>query len=265
MPDGILIKFIKITAVSYLIFISCLFFFQDKIIFLPKKLDQNFEYKFSDSFDEIWIKSEKNRLNALHFRKENSKSLVIFLHGNYGNLSSWGKFAKKFLELGFNFLVYDYAGYGKSSGKIVDEKSLYLDAKNVLDYALNRYEKDKIIIVGYSIGSGIATNLACENDLKNLVLVSPYESLEKLAMQKIKIAPKFLVKFKIKTYEFIKNCSAKILIAHGLNDEIIPYDNTLNLAKFLKKDDKILFLKSYHNDILYDADFYKAFNQNFGY
>ncbi|MCI6988049.1 MAG: alpha/beta hydrolase [Campylobacter sp.] len=121
---GILTKLIKILAISYVLFIAILYLFQEKLIFLPQKLDQNFSYKFSSNFSEIWLENGDIRLNALHFKSENPKGIVVFMHGNYGNLSQWSDLGDEFLRIGYDFLIYDYRGYGKSGGKITSESEL---------------------------------------------------------------------------------------------------------------------------------------------
>ena len=105
-------------------------------------------------------------------------------------------------------------------------------------------------MVGYSVGSGLAARAAQKYGAKRLILIAPYFSLEELAREKMPFVPKFLIKYKIPTFEFVGGFGGPVTIFHGEHDELIGVDNSRRLLKFLKPGDKIYELNAGHNDIL---------------
>ena len=148
---------------------ASLFFFQEKLIFRPITLPQDFVYNFSNPFEELFLKAEDGAvINALHFKKENPKGIILYFHGNAGNLARWGKITEFFVEKDYDVLVMDYRTYGKSTGKL-SEQALYSDAQMCYNYVLKQYEESEIIVYGRSLGTGMATYLASNNNPKQLI------------------------------------------------------------------------------------------------
>lgn len=175
---------------------------------------------------------------------------AIFFHGNAGNLQGWGNYAQHFTDLGYDFYLFDYRGYGKSGGEIGSQEQLYADADAMMEAVLREYDAGEVTAVGYSVGSGLAARAAQKYGAKRLVLIAPYFSLEELAREKIPFVPKFLIKYKIPTFEFVGGFGGPVTIFHGEHDELIGVDNSRRLFKFLKPGDKIYELNAGHNDIL---------------
>ena len=250
----------------FIYFVVCagLYFWQEKLIFVPTKLETNhkFEFKFA-KFDEINLRTnDGDSLNGLHFYAKEPKGAILFFHGNADNLDSWGRHGEFFVGLGYDFFVFDYKGFGKSSGEIKSENELFDDTDLMFKYVLNKFEKDKITILGYSIGSGISARIADKFGVSRLILVSAYYNFKDLASSKIPFAPKFLIKYEIPTDKFFANFTAKnpnsqILLFHGKNDSLIDISNSQNLVKFLKPNDKFFTLDCGHNDILANFEFRK--------
>ena len=91
----ILLRILKLVAGLYIIICVLLFFFQEKLIFFPQKLEKGYKFSFAQKFEEINIKTEDNKLlNAILFKADSSKGVIFYLHGNAGSLSSWGDVAK---------------------------------------------------------------------------------------------------------------------------------------------------------------------------
>ncbi|WP_231373993.1 alpha/beta fold hydrolase [Aureivirga marina] len=110
----------------YLIICVLLYFFQEKIIFIPTKLSKNHSYQFINNFEEIFVEvRDEVSLNGLLFKVENPKGIIFYMHGNAGNLDSWGNVAEVYNTLNYDVFVYDYRGYGKSDGKITSEEQVF--------------------------------------------------------------------------------------------------------------------------------------------
>ena len=190
-----LTKILKSIALLVIILFGLLYFFQEKIIFLPEKLDKNYSFNFNNKFEELNFKAEDNTiLNGLLFKAKESKGLVFYLHGNAGSLKNWGQISDLYTNLDYDIFILDYRGFGKSEGKIKSEKQLFEDNQIVYNKLKERYSEKNIIVIGYSIGSGMAAKLASENSPKHLILQAPYFSLIDLVKNKYSFIPSFAFK-----------------------------------------------------------------------
>ena len=155
-----------------------IYLFQEKMIFHPEKLSDKYQFIFDGFFEErTYQTSDGNGLSALLFKAKNSKGVVFYHHGNTGSLNWWGKRAVDFTARGYDVLMYDYRGYGKSEGSIKNEKMLYEDATVIYKALLLEYEASKIIVYGVSLGSGIASYIALNGNPSQLILEAPYYNL----------------------------------------------------------------------------------------
>ena len=99
---------------------------------------------------------------------------MFYLHGNAGALDTWGDIAKVYTSLGYDIFILDYRGFGKSEGSIYSEEQFYKDVQAAYDVMRKEYPENKIVVEGYSIGTGPATILAATNHPKLLLLQAPY-------------------------------------------------------------------------------------------
>ena len=248
----------------YVVVCAGLYFWQEKLIFLPEKLDANHEFSFKfTKFDEINLPTNDGEsLNGLHFHAKEPKGAILFLHGNAGSINGWGIYGEFFVNLGYDFFVFDYRSFGKSSGKITSENELFIDTDLMFEHVLSKFKKDEITILGYSIGSGLSARIADKFGPKRLILVSAYYNFKDLASSKFPFVPTLLMKYQIPTDKFLadftaKNPNSQVLLLHGKNDSLIEISNSQKLAKFLKQNDKFFQLNCGHNDIFSNLEFYK--------
>ncbi|RLD69850.1 MAG: alpha/beta hydrolase [Bacteroidetes bacterium] len=228
-----------------------LFFGQEKLIFHPEKLSKDHKYTFQNKFEEYFIKVDnKTELNALHFKADSSKGLVFYLHGNAGNLDSWGDVADLYLNLNYDVFILDYRGYGKSTGEIKSELQIRRDIQKAYDFVCKDYKENEIIIIGYSIGTGPAAKLAAKNNPRILILKAPYYNLTDLVHHYSSFIPTSLLKYKFRINKNLKRIKAPIYIFHGNLDEVIYYKSSVKLSKLLKEKDEFITLKGQiHNGI----------------
>ena len=227
--------------------------FQHKFIFKPNPLPLDFEYSFSQSFEELTIETPKEGiLNALFFPTDadTSKGVILYFHGNKGNLTRWGKVHSRFTDLGYDFFVYNYRGYGKSRGRL-SPSNLYSDARFMYDYLKQNYPAEKIIIYGRSMGSTFATNLASKEKAKHLILETPFESIKGLFYTYYPfLPPVFIFKYPMHNSKYLEEVNYPVTIFQGDNDWIVPLRSAAKLKKCLKpKDEFILIPGGGHNDL----------------
>lgn len=236
-----------------------LYFSQEKLIFFPEKLDKDYRFEFGQEFEELNIKTKDNiLLNGLLFKADRSKGLIFYLHGNAGSLSSWGDVAKTYTNLNYDVFIMDYRGFGKSEGKIKSQKQLFEDNQTVYNELKKRYSEDSIIILGYSIGTGMASKLASTNHPKLLILQAPYYNLTDLMKKHFSLVPTFILKYKLATNDYLKNCKMPVVIFHGKQDEVIYYGSALKLEKEFKPGDLLISLDPQGHNGMTDNPEYKA-------
>lgn len=223
-------------AVVYVTAITLLYFNQESILFPGTKLAAGYNYTYTNEFEELNIPvDEEIAINGLLFKAENSKGLIFYMHGNGGNLKTWGDIAPTYTALGYDIFISDYRGYGKSGGAIESEEQFFDDMRKAYKKLLKNYNEDKVIIIGYSVGTGTATMLAAENNPKKLILKAPYYSLTEVIDSRVPFMPHFLQKYKFDTYKYLPKVSAPVYIFHGTADRIIPYENSIRLKNRNKK------------------------------
>lgn len=223
---------------------SFLSFQQESLIFFPEKLSPGYAFDFDQEFEELYVPAKDGaKLHGLLFKAAAPKGLVFYLHGNAGSVASWGWVAKTYTDLNYDIFVLDYRGYGKSEGSISSEKQFYEDAQAAYDQLKSRYDESRIVLAGYSIGTGAAAMLAASNKPRLLLLQAPYYSLSDLMKNLYPIVPAFLLKYKFDTYRFIEKTAAPVVLFHGDRDEIIYHGSSEKLRQHLKPTDKVIVLK----------------------
>ncbi|NOQ75053.1 MAG: alpha/beta fold hydrolase [Crocinitomix sp.] len=238
-------KFLKRSLISATI-IYCgicilVYFAQEKIIFHPEKLDADYAFNINGDYQEFTLMTDDNEaLNALLFKADSSKGVVIHYHGNSGNIAHWENRTSMYTDLGYDFFIMDYRGFGKSSGSIESETQLFEDAQLFYDTLLTYYDEANVIIEGYSVGSGIAAEIALNNKPKQLLLLAPYYGLKDLMRHTYPVLPTFLLKYPLATYERIPNIKVPITIFHGDEDQVIPFNSSERLSKLIKDGDSFI-------------------------
>ena len=245
--------------ISLYIFICVILYFtQEKLIFAPQKLENNYTFNFQQDFEELNIKTTDGKsLHGLLFKSDSTKGLIFYLHGNGGSVKSWGNIAKTYTNLNYDIFILDYRSYGKSEGDIENQQQLFEDNQVAYDELMKKYNEQNIIILGSSIGTGMASKLASENKPKQLILLSPYYNFPDLVKGLISpIFPTFILKYKFATNEYLKTCGMPITIFHGNKDNLIPYESSLKLkAEFENKTNLIMLEGEGHN--FYDSEKFK--------
>ena len=203
---------------------------QERFIFKPEKLKQDFIYKYDAPFRELFFDIEPGvRINGLHFTVDKPHGLVLYFHGNTRSIKGWARYAKDFYRYNYDVVLVDYRGFGKSTGKRT-EKDMLSDMQFVYDDLATRYTQQHIIVYGRSLGSGFATKIASDNKPRYLILDAPYFSFTKAIERFLPILPvRFVLRFHLRTDKWIEHVSCHTYIIHGTRDWLIPVRNSEKL------------------------------------
>ncbi|MEP3388169.1 MAG: alpha/beta hydrolase [Reichenbachiella sp.] len=219
---------IGLAIVFSLFLLYNLFFvlFYENVLFQGDELNEDHAFDFKFPYEEVSIDTEDNaRLHGLLLKSDSSKGLILYFHGNRGNLERWGQIAND-IRNGYNYdvLVMDYRGYGKSRGNR-NEQALYQDATVVYDYAIQQLGYDQIVIHGRSLGTAIATYLAANRKAAHLILETPMTNIRAvIPVLDFLLFKKTWLRYEFNSLSRIDAISCPITIFHGTDDRIVPYD-----------------------------------------
>lgn len=255
----IILTTLKVVLVLYVILCGLLYFFQEHLIFFPQRLDKHFQFHFNQPFEEQNINTpDGGVVNGILFKSDSTKGLIFYLHGNAGCLNTWGNVAKVYTDLHYDVFIMDYPGYGKSGGKITSQHSLFDAIQAAYNEQRKHYDEQTIIVLGYSIGTGMAAKVASTNHPKLLILQAPYYSLTDMMRHTYPFIPTFILKYELETNEYLKACKMPVVIFHGDQDHVIYYGSSLKLKNEFKPADTLITLPLQgHNGITEDYN-YKA-------
>ena len=249
---------IVLVALYFLMVLSA-YYFQERLIFFPSKMPQNHTFDFCQSYEEFFLTAQDGaRLNAVHIKANNAKGIILYFHGNSGNISHLIHVANLFSKKGYECVLVDYRTYGKSSGKM-NEQALYSDAQLFYDHISRTQEEKNIIVYGRSFGTGIATWLASQNKPKKLILESPFYSAVALGQHRFPFLPvDWLSNYRFTSDTFIKKVECPVYIFHGTADKVIPYESAENLFEVIPGNRKKLFtVKDAGHNYLQDFQVFK--------
>ncbi|BAV05953.1 hypothetical protein SAMN05421788_10627 [Filimonas lacunae] len=248
---------IKIVAGLYVLVCILLYFFQEKLIFFPAKLDQRYPFAFQQRFEERNITTYDGKLlSGMLFKADSAKGLIFYLHGNSGSLASWGELAGTYTSLGYDVFMLDYRGFGKSEGVVTGQDQMFRDVQTAYDTLKKDYAEDKIVVLGYSLGSGLATKVAADNHPRLLILQAAYYSITDMMRHSYPVIPTFILKYKFATDQYIQQCKMPIVLFHGDKDEMIYYGSALKLKEKCKPQDTLITLAGQgHNGITENPDY----------
>lgn len=217
----------------YVVISVLLFFLQDYFMFKPEKLPKDFNFYYENQeIEEYNVETRDGAIiNGLRFKTQHPKGVVFYLKGNSKSIKGWGKFAVDFTRHGYDVIMVDYRGFGKSTGKRT-QKAVKRDLQVIYNRIKENVSEKYIILYGRSLGSGFATKLASMNQPRMLILDAPYYSLSKVALRYLPFMPlSILIKFPMPTYKWLQYVQCPVHIIHGTDDKLIPFKTSLKLSR----------------------------------
>ena len=215
-----------------LIFITIYFFilifmytFQRNLLYHPKE-NNYFGDQLTVSVEKVIIRTRDNieLLSWYHSKNIKAYKTILFLHGNAGSLENRIHKINHFQDMNVNFLLVSWRGFNGNKGTPT-EKGLYEDARSAVRWLESKgVSEKKIIIYGESLGTGVATEIAQNENFAGIILESPFTSMVDAGKNKYPYLPiKLLLKDKYESKKKIKNIKIPILIMHGKVDNIVPF------------------------------------------
>jgi fermentation-respiration switch protein FrsA (DUF1100 family) len=220
----VLTIFFCAAAGLYLLLTATLFFTQRSLLYYPSHAYVPLsEANANKAFQEISVKTEDGiDLKAWYAPAASKHYTIVFFHGNADSLHSAAQIADPYIAAGYGFLVAEYRGYSGLPGKPT-EIGLYADGRAYIGELMRRgVDSQRIILMGHSLGTGVAVEMAQENHVGGLMLLAPYVSMPKVAQAHFSIFPVgILVLDRFENAKKIGSIHEPILIVNGSRDDVV--------------------------------------------
>ncbi len=245
------LRFLVVVLIFVVIFIIPPLVCQSDYIYFPESLylvDPSF---LGLEFEEIVFETEDRiKLFGWYMPSQSTDSILLYCHGNAGNISHRLDTIKIFYDLGISVFIFDYRGYGKSEGQPT-EHGTYEDAIAAWNYLTETRLVDpaRVIIFGRSLGGSIAAWLAQDKLPAGLILESTFTSLADIAAKLYPYLPvRMLLLYSYNTFEYLSQVQCPVLIIHSRDDEIIPYEHAESLFDVTNEPKQFLEIIGSHNE-----------------
>ncbi len=221
--------------------------------FKSTKLSVDFKFQFDRPFEELnFTAKDGGQINSLLFKSDTSRGVVCFWKGNGGTLERWGRMASLFLKSNYDVLITDYRQHGKSSGEITFD-NFYSDSQLVYDFLKSKYPENKIVIVGYSLGTSIASHLAIDNNPLLTILIEPRTKFADKYLDILFFPLPTINQFPFNTYLDIQQTKTSVAIISGTTSAL--HQDALELRRVLKPTDSYFEIDgATHQSILGDQE-----------
>ncbi|MBN2418182.1 MAG: alpha/beta hydrolase [Deltaproteobacteria bacterium] len=199
---------------------------ENYFVFAPQKALDFTPSDYHMKWRDVYLDTPDGEvLHGWFFTVTQDEPVILFFHGNAGNISHRLDYIERLIRLGFNVFIIDYRGYGKSSGK-PSEEGIYIDALCAYDHLVSneKTRPENIVLLGRSLGCAAAIETATRRKARALILESGFLSVRHMARHMgifILISP-FLPE-NYNNLDKIKNILVPKLIIHGKDDRIVPF------------------------------------------
>lgn len=247
---------VKIFLISLLVmggFFLFIRWFERANLYMPFRQIEAYPDRFGMDYEEYFYQTpDGEELNAWYLPSpQRGYFTLIYFHGNAGNISHRLQKIDSFLRRGINVFIFDYRGYGKSSGS-PSEEGVYIDARASYDFIKKTKNLDpgEIILYGKSLGGSIASHLATEVTPAGIVMNSTFTSVEGMARIIFPFLPvRHFLSSEYNSVENVKKIECPLLIMHSPSDEIVPFRMGEELYAAGKGDKRFCRTSGGHNEM----------------
>lgn len=247
------LKLVGLGAVVYAAVLVLMFLLQSRLVFLPQVASGGMPTPRDAGLDFEDVRLRTTDGETIHgwwVPARAPRGAVLLLHGNAGNIAHRIDYLPTLHDLGYSTLLVDYRGYGASTGA-PSEQGTYRDASAAWQYlvAVQGWKPRSIVILGESLGGGVATWLALEHAPRALVLASTFTSVPDLAAAIYPWLPvRWLSRIRYDSLARIGGIDAPVFIAHSRDDEVVPYTHGERLFAAAHQPKELLTMSGGHND-----------------
>lgn len=231
-----------------------MYFMQPGMIFFPMSELEQTPADWRMEYQDVYFTTEDNiKLHGWYLPHPEAKQVLLFFHGNAGNISHRRTSLEIFHRLGLNVLIIDYRGYGQSEGR-QSEQGLYKDGAAAWRYLTQEkgFAPGNIIIFGRSLGGAVAAHLAAEVNARGLILESTLSSARDYANRVLWLLSKLsVIYFDLNSADYVTRVHYPVLVLHSPDDEIMPFSLGEKVFAAANEPKQFVRLKGDHNSGFY--------------
>jgi fermentation-respiration switch protein FrsA (DUF1100 family) len=246
-----LVSFLLIALALYVGLALLLYVFQSRFVYFPTRAVVATPDRIGLAYQAVTLYAADGvRLSAWFIPAPEPRGVVLFCHGNAGNISHRLDSIALFHRLGFSTLIFDYRGYGESEGR-PSEKGTYLDAQAAWDYLAEEqgFAPDQIVIFGRSMGGAVAAWLAQETTPRALIVESTFTSVADMGAELYPYLPiRLLARYRYSAVEYVRQANCPVLVVHSRHDEMIPFSQGQRLYEVAGEPKEFLEIQGTHNE-----------------
>ena len=224
--------------------------FQARLVFFPGPVPRLDPATFGLAHREVELATgDGERLHAWFFPHSGAEGAVLVCHGNAGNIEGRIELARAFLDLGWAVLLFDYRGYGRSTGS-PSEAGTYLDAEAAYEHLkeVEGFAPERIVPYGESLGVAVALELALRRPCAALIAESGFTSIPDMAAEAYPFLPaRLLARIRYDNLGKIGRLGVPLLLLHSPADEIVPVAQAERLLAAAREPKRLLLTGGGHN------------------
>jgi fermentation-respiration switch protein FrsA (DUF1100 family) len=245
--------------------------FEHRQVYVPNRTLDATDGKLSQPFEEVFFNARDGmKLHGWFFAADKGSArahqVLLLCHGNAGNISHRLHFYQAWLELGVNIFTFDYRGYGRSEGR-PGEEGTYQDAQAAVAWLLHRgFAAENIIVLGKSLGGGVASELILREPLGGLILQSTFTSIPDIGGELYPWLPvRRLHRIKYDTINRLPKIKVPVLVAHSRTDDLIGFHHAERNFKVANEPKQLLEIAGNHVSVIEQgrADYLKGLERFF--
>jgi fermentation-respiration switch protein FrsA (DUF1100 family) len=248
-----MLKLILVVAACYGLLVVVVYFIQGRMLYLAEVPGRTLTMTPANvGMDYQDVSIETTDGVTLHgwFIAGRSSQVLLFFHGNAGNISHRLDSIRQFQDLGLSVLIIDYRGYGQSEGRTT-ETGIYRDADAAWRYLIEGrgIVASDIVIFGRSLGASVASRLAAQQQPLALIVESSFTSVPDIAQDLYPWLPaRWLSRLSHATRDYVRDVRCPVLVVHSRDDEIIPFHHGEAIFASANEPRTLLAIRGTHND-----------------
>ena len=220
-------RLLRIPVLVYVGLAVVLMFAENKLIFYPSRYPEGNWNPPGIAFEDAWFNAaDGTKLHGWYVPCDQPRAVILFAHGNGGNITDRADMLRAMhYQMHSSVMIFDYRGYGRSEG-VPSERGILADGRAARKWlaARARIPETQIVMMGESLGGGVAVDLAAADGARGLILESTFSSLPDVAATHFPWLPvHLLMRARLNSAEKIPNYHGPLLQVHGDRDQIIPF------------------------------------------
>ena len=248
-----MLKLLLAGIACYAVLALLVYLMQARMLYLPDVPGRSLDRTPADigaEYRDVSIRTSDGVVLHGWYIPGNGDRVLLFFHGNAGNISHRLESIRQFLQLGLSVFIIDYRGYGQSEGRTT-EQGIYRDAQAAWNYLTesSNIPQGRIIVFGRSMGASVAAYLAARHGPLALIIESSFTSVPDIAGEYYPLLPvRWLSRLRHSAEEFVRDTDSPVLVIHSRDDEIVPIHHGEAIFAAAKEPRSFVEIRGTHND-----------------